>query len=352
MINVSSPRGRDSALDDNTELYGNYVVSPGSLRVCRADSALSPRGNTWVPGGRDSLQDGRMVFSEQRLSMNGAERSFTRLAGLQMPLNAKTRLVLRYENGVVDPLDTQGAHLLRNGGSVGLDYSSRRMTATVSLDGRHDDGPSGVEIYAGAQGRLDFHINEDVTVATALRGGSVFARSAGEYARGQEAWEGALGMALRPLSYDWLNLFARYALTHERLPDGATVPTWVNALSHTIAVNAVFDVLRRLSLGPKIAYRQTRIDLDNQRTHDRALLTALRGDVHLNHSWDATVEGRMCSQPGRGDMRTGALAEASVLAMPWLRVGAGYNFSAISAGSVRCNSAGARGVFMRAEALY
>ena len=38
--------------------------------------------------------------------------------------------------------------------------------------------------------------------------------------------------------------------------------------------------------------------------------------------------------------------------MDWLRLGAGYNFSTISAYSVACNEPGARGLFIRAEAGY
>ena len=54
----------------------------------------------------------------------------------------------------------------------------------------------------------------------------------------------------------------------------------------------------------------------------------------------------------RAVLEAGALVELSALLMGWLRVGAGYNFSEISAGSVRCVEPGARGLFVRVETMY
>jgi hypothetical protein len=44
--------------------------------------------------------------------------------------------------------------------------------------------------------------------------------------------------------------------------------------------------------------------------------------------------------------------ELSLLVLDWLRLGGGYNFSSISAAGVRCEEPGARGLFLRAEAIY
>ena len=159
--------------------------------------------------------------------------------------------------------------------------------------------------------------------------------------------------ALRPIDVDWLNLFARYALEYDRSRDVAAASDWVQSTSHIVAAAVVLDVIGPLGLSPKIAYRNTQISMADGQATDQALLVALRGDFHLSKGWDASLEGRSCTVPqSQIAARYGALAELSLLTLEWLRLGAGYNFSTISAYSVYCIEPGARGLFLRAEAVY
>ncbi len=146
---------------------------------------------------------------------------------------------------------------------------------------------------------------------------------------------------------------SRTALVRERYRDGVADDDWLTQLSHVVALAVVVELVGPLAVSPKVAFRDTTVSLVDKETGDRALVGALRGDVHLTESWDVGVEGRTCGSPGSGEpTRYGALADVSVLALGWLRLGAGYNFSQISASGVRCQEADARGAFVRAEAVY
>ena len=72
-------------------------------------------------------------------------------------------------------------------------------------------------------------------------------------------------------------------------------------------------------------------------------MASLRGELTIAHDWDLGA---------RPVTHGGALVEASALTMGWLRLGAGYNFSTIGVGAVNCVEPTARGLFVRAEAVY
>ena len=164
-----------------------------------------------------------------------------------------------------------------------------------------------------------------------------------------------MGSAYRPLSSDRLNLFVRYALVYERERGSEPTATgpWSTQTSHVVAGALVADLVGPFAVSPKVAYRYTLLGGGGSSAKDQAVLAALRGDLHLGQSWDAAVEGRGCGAPGTElATRYGVLTELSLLTLEWLRLGAGYNFSSISAQGVRCEEPGARGFFVRAEALY
>lgn len=340
-------------LDEETLLY------VGALRRARLGAMLDPTesepvADSLLVGGRRGLADGTSLYAEQQLQVDGSERRFTRGTGGDLALGRRTRLSFNYERGKLDPDDVPARSGARDAASIGALFVGDTVEARVLLSGWLDDTREVRSAELGGNARVDWHVTPDLTFALGLRGASAYRLpDDGATISDHAAWEGSAGFALRPLASDDLHVFARYAFVHERLPgSSAQSDASLEQRSHITAFAVVLDVLPRLSLAPKVAYRYTDLTLAEGGASDQALLGALRSDLHFD-GWDASVEGRSCSAPGTDDAhRFGALAEASVLVLQWFRLGAGYNFSSISSGAVQCNEAGARGVFVRAEALY
>lgn len=352
-------------LSADTDLYVGYVhaLRLDPLLASEPEVSGSAVGNQIVVGGRQRLAGQGAFFAEQQLRVDGTDRALTRTVGGETALGRHLALTFSYARGALDgaPHDlardtTQVTG--RDAGSVGVIYSVGALSLRLGVDGRLDQWAGGQRAggrtaQGGAQGRLELRPSDALTLAVAVHGGSTYeARSHATLQPGQAAWEGAVGFAFRPLD-DWLSAFGRYALTHERRHDDAVGAAWLDATSHIAALSLVARVLGPWALSPKAAYRYSRYLSAGQATTDHALLVALRTDLQVSESWDVGLESRACGTPADDTpVRWGALAEASVLTMSWLRLGAGYNFSSVSVAGVQCAEPGARGAFVRAETVY
>ncbi len=352
--------------DSGIELYAGYQVVS---HLAPFDSTADQSGrNRIVAGGRQSLADGTLLYSEQSLAVDGSERVHSRTVGGRLPLSPRLAVSITYERGGLDSDDTSTRELLRDAAGVAATYAGERWSLRAGSDGRLDQDHRCASLGAarvdesdcrqtqlGGQARLELRLTDSFTLALAGRGASAHLDAGdGAWRAQQAAWEAALGFAVRPVDTDWLDVFARYALTHDRQLEDASDPgTFLDATSHLVAGAVVVDVMGPVSLSPKLAYAYVQRRLEGASFTDQFVVAALRSDVHLAQGFDLGVEGRSCAAPGSElDTRYGALAEASLLVMEWLRLGAGYNFSSISVSAARCAEPGARGVFVRAEAVY
>ncbi|MBI5507378.1 MAG: hypothetical protein HY903_01375 [Deltaproteobacteria bacterium] len=336
---------------EDTELYAGYRVAS---RLHAADPTAAPAAKDGVVvGGRRLLPSGALLYSEQNLRVDGGERTLTRTVGAQTPVGAHSAVSLSYERGALDRED-DAAGRARDALSVGGTYVADTFTLRLLGDGRLDRLTTTRSAELGCQGRLELRPVRGLTVALAGRGGSGYEGGEGlKLTSSRRAWEGAVGLAYRSITVAWLDVFARYAVEHERSRAPALDQQWAAIVSHVVSTAVVADLAPPLSVGPKVAYRVTRGEAVGVQFSDHALLVALRSDLHAWDSWDVAVEGRGCAVP-YADVSTtyGALAELSLLALDWLRLGAGYNFSSIAAAGVSCREPGARGLFVRAEAVY
>ncbi|OGQ82952.1 MAG: hypothetical protein A2289_16655 [Deltaproteobacteria bacterium RIFOXYA12_FULL_58_15] len=347
---------------EDTELYAGYQIA-SRLGVGLLDDGQAS-GSSVIAGGRRSLDDGTLLYSEQNLRVDGSERMLGRTVGARVPLSKQLGVSITYERGVLDNELVADNTVLRDAASVGGTYANGRWSVRLLADGRLDRRGNIRSAELAGHGRVEFRATDDLTLALGGRGGSGFRDDGtGDLGADRRAWEGAFGFALRPQERDDINVFGRYALVYERDRVGKesgdvsananTDAPWLASTSQVVAAALVYDIWGPFGLSPKLAYRHTRIHMDGGQGTDQALLAALRGDIHVTESWDATLEGRVCAVPNsRVDSTAGALVEVSLLVIDWLRMGAGFNFSSISAQGVRCNEPGARGLFIRAEAVY
>ncbi|MCW8859141.1 MAG: flagellar motor protein MotB, partial [Deltaproteobacteria bacterium] len=144
--------------------------------------------------------------------------------------------------------------------------------------------------------------------------------------------EAVLGYAYRPIHFDRLNLLLKYTYFYN-LPasdDAAVNNTSFIQRSHIGAVDVMYDLTPRWTLGGKYAYRlgQVAQDRENPQFFDsRAHLYVVRADWHFMHRWDALMEARMLDLPDAQDRRSGALVALYRQLGNHVKLGAGYNFS-------------------------
>jgi hypothetical protein len=103
--------------------------------------------------------------------------------------------------------------------------------------------------------------------------------------------------------------------------------------SHIFAVDVMYDLTRRWTVGGKYAYRLGEVSLDRENPEffsSKAHLYVLRLDWHFLHRWDALLEGRMLDLPDAGDTLTGALIGLYRHFGNHIKLGVGYNFSKFS----------------------
>lgn len=338
-------------VSDDTRLYLGFLRES---HLANAEVLTSRNGTRVVAGGRRSEVDGTSVYAEQHVQVDGSDRRASRLAGAAVPVGRRTQVTFSYERGEADAANGVTGRNRRDAVALGGLYAGERLQARVGGDARLDERalePRKAQL--GVQGRLDLRVSDELQLAGALRGASSYDEPTSRRIARESAWEGSAGFALRPLGTGPLTLFGRYAYGDERRRVSQDEATLLRERSHLGALSAVVAVGRWADLAPKVAYRVSKVAMDATAAVDRALLAVLRGDVHVWDAWDATVEGRACTTPaGQEPKRYGALAEASTLALPWVRLGVGYNFSTIAASGVRCHEPGARGLYLRAEAVY
>ncbi len=326
-----------AGLDRPASRSGSLFSTPGAPD--RLDSVLL--------GGRRQLADGTRLYAEQRVSADARERRTQRAVGFDLPLGP-ARWFLSYSRSALDldPIDALSSG--RDALSVGVSFGQERVRARVNVDARRDSGEQA--LYArGGSGRLDVFPRPGLALALALRGGESFSGISDRTTTGR-AWEGSAGFAWRTLPR--LSWFGRYAFDVSQDPLTAELAD-ERSRTQIVATALAWDIHRRWTIGPKASYRVTRAEVEATELNDYAALVALRGDYHMSETWDLSVEGRTCLSPGSSlDAQYGALSEAALHVLRWLRLGVGYNFSPIGASSVQCHSPTARGLFIRAEALY
>jgi hypothetical protein len=149
--------------------------------------------------------------------------------------------------------------------------------------------------------------------------------------------EAVLGFGYRPIYWDRLNVLLKYTYFYnlppvDQIPDDNTSAGYIQR-SHIGAVDVMYDLTSRWTVGGKYAYRHGEVAMDREQPDyftSRALLYVLRVDWHFIHRWDALVEGRWLDLPDAQDRRSGALVGLYRHVGKNIKFGVGYNFSDFS----------------------
>jgi hypothetical protein len=149
--------------------------------------------------------------------------------------------------------------------------------------------------------------------------------------------EAVIGYAYRPVQHDRLNALIKYTYFYNVPAVGQSVgldaASSVIQRSHIGAVDVMYDLTERWTVGGKYAYRLGEVSqdrVDREFFSSRAHLYVVRADWHFLHRWDALMEVRLLDLPDAHDQRSGALLALYRQLGNHVKVGVGYNFSDFS----------------------
>jgi len=248
--------------------------------------------------------------------INGTD-SFA-VIGLQnrLPINKEFSLQLGFERGF---------HLAGNGESfnsvtVGMGWQPTKDFRSSARYEFRDRAGAGQLLAVGAAGR----ISEGITALSRFQ----FARTNFEGRHGS-SMEGTAAVAYRPLKSDRAGVL--FSFTHRSMVQDATSGTALETRDRldSLSTDGYFQATDRLELYGRLALRLSangQADLPFVSTF--TYLAQGRAQYRLTNRFDWALEMRRLTQPSTGTSRSAYGTEVGFWALPDLRIGLGYNFSA------------------------
>ncbi len=248
--------------------------------------------------------------------INGTD-SFA-VIGLQnrLPINKEFSLELGFERGF---------HLAGNGESfnsvtVGMGWQPNKDFRSSARYEFRDRAGAGQLLAFGAAGR----IREGITALSRFQ----FSRTSFEGRQGS-SMEGTAALAYRPLKSDRAGLL--FSFTHRSRAQDAAVGSSIETRDRldALSTDGYFQATDRLELYGRLALRLNangQADLPFVSTF--TYLAQGRAQYRLTSRFDWALEMRRLTQPSTRTSRSVYGSEVGFWALPDLRVGLGYNFSA------------------------
>ncbi|MBE0577513.1 MAG: OmpA family protein [Desulfuromonadales bacterium] len=334
-LGESGRLGTEYLYSDRTNLYLNYA-----LENERTDNGLRARKGNLASGFRTRYSDSASIYLEERYTHGDVPTGLIHSTGVDLAPTDRLNLGANLDFGTLQDNQT-GAELKRTAAGVSLGYGFDKLKIASALEFRVDDtedpgtGDTSKRTTWLVKNSLKYQLSSDWR----LIGKFNYAHS--NDSRG-EAYDGdyteaVIGYAYRPVHHDRLNALIKYTFFYN-LPAaeqsvGLDAASSVIQRSHIGAVDVMYDLTQRWTVGGKYAYRHGEVSqdrVDREFFTSRAHLYVVRADWHFLHRWDAVVEARVLDLPDAYDQRSGALLGLYRHMGNHVKVGVGYNFSDFS----------------------
>ena len=238
------------------------------------------------------------------------------VVGLQnrLPITKQFSVELGFERG----FHLLGPNQSFNSATIGFGWQPNSDFRASARYEYRDRSGVGQLIAVGAAGRL----REGITTLARFQ----FSRG-GFGGRTNSSLEGTAALAIRPLKSDRIGLLFSY--THRALLQDAKGTTPTRDRSDSLSADGYHQLTKRLELYGRVALRfnangQPQLPFVSTLT----FLTQARAQYLVTSRLDWAVETRMLFQPSSSTMRSTYATEAGFWALPDLRLGVGYNFTA------------------------
>jgi len=334
-LGESARLGTEFLYTDRTTLYLNYALEDE-----RTDNGLRARKGNLASGFRTRYSDSASIYLEERYTHGDVPTGLMHSTGVDLAPTDRLNLGANLDFGTLEDHQT-GAELERTAAGVSVGYGFEKLKIASALEYRVDDtedsetGSTTRRTTWLLKNSLKYQLSPDWRIIGKFN----YAHSEssqGEFFDG-DFTEAVLGYAYRPIHNDRLNALFKYTFFYN-VPttdqvSGASSTSGVIQRSHIAAVDVMYDLTSRWTVGGKYAYRLGEVSqdrVDREFFDSRAHLYVLRADWHFLHRWDALVEGRLLDLPDAEDRRSGILVGVYRHLGNYVKVGVGYNFSNFS----------------------
>lgn len=336
-LGLGAKGGINYDASERTNLYLNYQLDSD-----RGDDGFASRsglvgtGRTGqlVSGARSRWTDSTSVYAEQRMQ-HGEQAGLIQGYGLDFAPDEFWSYGLSTEFGTFNS-ETE-YELKRRAYGAKIGYSNGDLRYASRLEYRQDRSQvQDLSVWL-MRNNLSYQVNPDWRFLGRLDF-SVGDSDRGDYFDGDFV-EASLGYAYRPVFNDRLNLLAKYTyLSDLPPPDQVSTATGTSVdyaqRSHVFAIDGIYDLNERWSVGGKYAYRLSELRMSRDTSADwfnsRGQLYAARVDWHVVKKWDLMVELRRREESQARDSRNGALVGVYRHFGNHFKAGVGYNFSDFS----------------------
>ncbi len=333
-LGAAGKLGAEYLYSDRTTLYLNY-----SLENDRTDNGLRARKGNMASGFRTRYSDSASVYLEESYTHGDVPTGLVHSTGVELAPTDRLNLGGNLEAGTLKDPRTR-AEVKRTAAGVSVGYGFEKLKVSSALEYRRDDSE---QPATGSARRTTWLVKNNLKYQLSpdwrLIGKFNYAHSdssQGEFFDG-EYTEGVLGCAYRPVKNDRVNALLKYTYFYN-VPTVEQVSVANSAYgdiqrSHIGAVDVMYDLTERWTIGGKYAYRYGQVSqdrVDREFFTSRAHLMVLRADWHIVHRWDALVEGRALDLPDAKDRLGGMLVGLYRHMGNYIKLGVGYNFSRFS----------------------
>ena len=337
-LGLGAKAGVNYDASDRTNLYFNYTLDSD-----RTDDGFGSRSGLgggegrvgqFVSGARSRWTDTTSVYAEQRVQ-RGDQAGLIQGYGLDFAPDDHWSYGLTTEFGTFNAETEYELKRRAFGGKVG--YSNGDLRYASRLEYREDRSQvQDLSVWL-MRNNLSYKVNPDWRFIGKLDF-SVGDSDRGDYYDGNFV-EASLGYAYRPVLNDKLNLLTKYTyLADLPPPDQVSTATGTNVdyaqRSHVFAIDGIYDLNERWSVGGKYAYRLSELRMSRDSSADwfdsRGQLIAARVDWHVVRKWDLMAEVRRRDEFAAKDSRVGALVGVYRHFGNHFKAGVGYNFSDFS----------------------
>ncbi len=329
----------DYAPSADDHYYVGYRLDPREESALSGISPVDDDLGAIVAGAKRRLSQEVSAFAESRSTPWADSPSLIHTYGVTYTPDSRWTLTGGIEQGLVfgDSFVDGTSDIDRTAVSARATYASEdRVRATLGAEFRNDDekdGPDDTVSYL-LTGGLRYSVSDDWRFM--LQADAAFTDASSTALDGDYA-EASAGFAYRPVDNDRLNALFRYTYLYD-LP-GADQVTFDGSTdspqqeSHILSADLSYDLIPQLTIGAKYGLRHSRTrDRDGTGGWEDSIaqLGIVRADIHIVHSWDILIEGRVLATGSVDTVDYGLLAGVFRHVGENLKVGGGYNFGRFS----------------------
>ncbi len=326
--------GTEYLYSDRTTIYENYT-----LENERTDNGVLARKGNMASGFRTRYSDNASVYLEERYTHGDVPTGLMHATGVELAAFDRLNFGANLDFGTLKDHET-AAEIKRQALGLNAGYAFGDFTLASGLEYRVDDAEQPDESFVKRTSWLwknsfKYQVSEDWRLVGKLN----HAESKSDLGESYDGdyTEAVLGYAFRPVAHDRLNALLKYTYFYnvpapDQVTGGGAAADFIQR-SHIFALDAMYDLTARWTVGGKYAYRHGQVAMDREDPEffdSRAHLYVLRADWHFIHRWDALFEARLLDLPDAQDRRSGFLVGLYRHLGNHLKVGVGYNFSDFS----------------------